>query len=189
MLYLPYSFMVVWEESLDANAKTFSVSRAVFFHLIPCLIYLIVNCLPVRLLKHCLRVRVFLLLALRGERRGGAVGQHLGEPAGGRHAVPGGVHARHAARLPALRAAGLVDRGRLPGPLRRAQAASLLPAALILDGMLTRKINIVCKNIFTKYCPGPAQLRQQERPGRGVPARDGRGDRGHGAGAGAPPAR
>ena len=26
MLYLPYSFMVVWEESLDANAKTFSVS-------------------------------------------------------------------------------------------------------------------------------------------------------------------
>ena len=43
--------------------------------------------------------------------------------------------------------------------------------------------------IFTKYCPGPAQLWQQERPGRGVPARDGRGDRGHGAGAGPPPAR
>ena len=136
MLYLPYSFMVVWEESLDANAKTFSVSRAVFFHfLCP---YLIVNCLPVRHLQHCLRVRVFLLLALRGERRGGAVGQHLGEPPGGGHAVPGGLHARHAARLPAVRAAGLVDRGRLPGPLRRAQAATLLPAAFLLDGMLMR---------------------------------------------------
>ena len=92
-----------------------------------------------RHLQHCLRVRVFLLLALRGERRGGAVGQHLGEPPGGGHAVPGGLHARHAARLPAVRAAGLVDRGRLPGPLRRAQAATLLPAAFLLDGMLMRK--------------------------------------------------
>lgn len=26
MLYLPYSFMVVWEEKLDPNAKVFSVS-------------------------------------------------------------------------------------------------------------------------------------------------------------------
>ena len=26
MLYLPYSFMVVWEEALDPKAKTFSVS-------------------------------------------------------------------------------------------------------------------------------------------------------------------
>ena len=31
ILYLPYSFMVVWEESLDAKAKTFSVSKTVFF--------------------------------------------------------------------------------------------------------------------------------------------------------------
>ena len=34
MLYLPYSFMVVWEEKLDPNAKFVSVRIAFLFDLV-----------------------------------------------------------------------------------------------------------------------------------------------------------
>ena len=43
MLYLPYSFMVVWEESLDPNAKIASVSKIYIYIFISNVFHLVFN--------------------------------------------------------------------------------------------------------------------------------------------------
>ena len=72
MLYLPYSFMVVWEETIHSDIKILSVSFQFYNSFL-------LNLFSVFDIQHRLRVRLLLLLPLRGGRGRRSVGQHLGE--------------------------------------------------------------------------------------------------------------
>ena len=75
-LYLPYSFMVVWEEFLDPSAKIATVSNSSASFDLPVLFYINISLVPD--LQCCIWFWLLLLLALWRIRHRGSVGQCMG---------------------------------------------------------------------------------------------------------------
>ena len=167
MLYLPYSFMVVWEESLHPQAKILSVSFSISgidfeYFVRQSLISNIAFGFGCSYFSQYEETgigahwsNIWVILALTGPARSLSLKLGiLGKSHVRRQFLPGRLYGHDDGGLRPVRSDDVVHRGRLPRPVRSSQTFLLLPDLQLLDWETLQSAPSPPVGLSAWHCPG-----------------------------------